>query len=76
MRGALYSAVVTGLRRGSIGQPSIEDVEQRDTALQLAGETTRGSVKEQLYRDLAHSAEMWIERSIAEDDVPSDGRHW
>lgn len=76
VRGALYFAVVTGPRRGAIGQPSVEDVEQRDTALQLADRTTPGSVEEQFYRDLAQSAEMWIERSIAEDGPPSDGRHW
>lgn len=76
VQGALYSALVTGPRRGAIGQPHPEDLEQRDKAVQLADRATPGSVEEQFYRDLAQSAEMWIDRSLAENPLPSDGRPW
>jgi hypothetical protein len=76
VRGALHSAVIAGFRWEAIGQPHPQDVEQRDVATQLASQAMRGSVEEQFYRDLAQSAETWIDRSIAEDDLPTDGRHW
>jgi hypothetical protein len=76
VRSALYHAMITGPRWGAIGQPYPQDVEQRDTAIRLASQAVRGSVEEQFYRDLAESAETWIDRSLVEIDLPTDGRRW
>jgi hypothetical protein len=73
---ALHSAVLTGGRLAAAGRPCLQDTEQRGTATQLAAQAVRGSVEEQFYRALAQSAEVWIDRSMSEDDLPQDGRDW
>lgn len=76
VQSALHSAVLTGGRLAGAGRPSLMDAEQRDTATQLAAQAVRGSLEEQFYRALAQSAEVWIDRSMSEDDLPEDGRDW
>ena len=76
MQSALHSALVTGGRSAAFRQPFPEDVEQHDTAAQLATQAVRGSVEEQFYRALSQSAEVWIDRSMSEDDLAMDGRDW
>lgn len=76
MQNALYAAVLTGGRFTAPGQPFPQDIEQRDTAAQLATQAVRGSVEEDFYRALSRSAERWINRSTSEDDPPTDGRDW
>ncbi len=81
VQSALYSALITGGRFtggrwAAIGQPSPQDIEQRDTAARLAALAVRGSVEEQFYRALSQSAEKWIDRSMSELDPPVDSREW
>jgi hypothetical protein len=76
MQNALHAAVFTGGRWAAPGQPYPQDIEQRDTAAQLAAQAARGSVEEHFYRALSQSAEKWIDRAISEDDLPTDGRDW
>jgi transcriptional regulator with XRE-family HTH domain len=76
VQNALHAAIFTGGRWADPGQPYSEDVEQRDTAAHLAAQAARGSVEENFYRTLSQSAEIWIDRSVSEDDIPTDGRDW
>jgi hypothetical protein len=76
VQNALRAAVFTGGRWGTPRQPYPEDVEQRDTAAQLATRAVIGSVEEHFYRSLSQSAEIWIDRTMSEDDLPTDGRDW
>jgi hypothetical protein len=76
VQNALHTAVLTGGRWTTPGQPYPEDVEQRDTASQLATRAVRGSVEEHFYRSLSQSAETWIDRTMSEDHLSADGRDW
>jgi hypothetical protein len=76
MQSALHSSVFAGGRSAAIGQPYSEDLEQRDTAAQLATQAVPGSVEEQFYRALSQSAEHWIDLDISEVNIPEDGRDW
>jgi transcriptional regulator with XRE-family HTH domain len=76
VQNALHTAVFSGGRSAAPGQPYPEDVEQRDTAAQLATRTVSGSVEQHFYRSLSQAAEIWIDRTMAEDDLPTDGRDW
>ncbi len=76
VQNALHSTMFTGIRRAAMGQPYPQDVEQRDTAAQLAAHAVRGSIEEQFYRALSQSAEIWIDRDMSEVDLPADGRAW
>jgi transcriptional regulator with XRE-family HTH domain len=76
MQNALHAAAFSGGRWAAPGQPYPEDVEQRDTAAQLATRAVSGSVEEHFYRSLSQSAEIWIDRTMSEDDLPADGRDW
>lgn len=76
VQNALHTVIVTGMRQAVPGQPYLEDIEQRDTAAQLSARAVRGSVEENFYRTLSESAEMWIDHSMSEDDLPTDGRDW
>jgi hypothetical protein len=71
-----HTAVFSGGRSAAPGQPYPEDVEQRDAAAQLATRTVSGSVEQHFYRSLSQAAEIWIDRTMAEDDLPTDGRDW
>jgi len=74
--GALHSAVSSGVRSGTPGQPFAEDIEQRDKSAQVAHTLPRGSVEERFYRSLQNSAEHSIRWSMAEDEKLIDGRDW
>jgi transcriptional regulator with XRE-family HTH domain len=76
MQNALHTTVLTGGRFTTPGHPYPQDIEQRDTAAQLAAQAVRGSVEEDFYRALSQSAETWIDRTISKDDLPTDGRDW
>ncbi len=76
VQNALHHALFTGVRRAAMGQPYPHDVEQRDTAAQLAAQAVRGSVEEQFYRALSQSAQVWIDRDMSEINLPADGRDW
>jgi hypothetical protein len=74
MRGALYDACMSGMRWGMPGEPHPEDAEQQAKGTELADGCARGSVEEQFYRDLAHSA---LGRMRDEtDELLPDGRDW
>jgi len=72
----LHAAVVSGIRSGTPGEPFSEDVEQRDTAAEIARALPRGSLEERFYRSLQASAEHSIRWSMAEDEKLTDGRTW
>jgi transcriptional regulator with XRE-family HTH domain len=74
--GALHSAVVSGFRTGTLGEPFSEDVEQRDRSVNIANSLPRGSLEERFYRSLAQSAEQSIRWSMTEDEKLIDGRDW
>jgi transcriptional regulator with XRE-family HTH domain len=76
VQSSLHSALFTGGRSAAFGQPFPEDVEQRDTAAKIAAQAVPGSLEEQFYRALSQSAEAWINRTISEDDLPTDSRDW
>ena len=64
---ALHSALVSGVRTGSSGEPFPEDVVQRDEARKIADGLPLGSPGERFYRSLQRSAEHEIERERNED---------
>ena len=76
VQNALQVAMFTGGRWAAAGQPSPGDIEQRDTAARLAARAVRGSLEEHFYRTLSQSAQIWIDRTMSEDDLPTDGRDW
>lgn len=65
---ALYSAVISGVRSGTPGQPFPQDLEQRDRAREIADGLPRGSATERFYRSLQRSAEADIARSLERDE--------
>lgn len=65
---ALYSAVISGVRSGTPGQPYPQDLEQRDRARAVADGIPRGSATERFYRSLQRSAEADIIRSLERDE--------
>jgi transcriptional regulator with XRE-family HTH domain len=76
MQNALHASAFTGMHSAVPGQPYPQDVEQRDTADQLAAQAVRGSVEEHFYLELSQSAKAWIDRASSEADLPTDGRDW
>ena len=60
--GALHTALMSGMRKGSPGEPFPEDVEQRDEARRVADRLLVGSPGERFYRSLQRAAEHEIER--------------
>lgn len=74
MRSALHSAVITGMRSGTPGQPYPEDVEEHAKATKLADGCAKASVEEQFYRDVAESALRRVQDES--DEAPPDGRDW
>ena len=64
---ALHSALMSGSRTGTPGEPFAEDVEQRDKARKIADELPVGSPGERFYRSLQRAAEHAIERERNED---------
>ena len=65
---ALYSAVISGVRSGTPGQPYPQDLEQRDRARAIADGLPRGSATERFYRSLQRSAEADIARKVEDDE--------
>ena len=61
---ALHTALMSGWRKGSPGEPFPEDVEQRDEACKVADSLPVGSPGERFYRSLQRVAERKIERRI------------
>ena len=59
---ALHTALMSGGRTGTPGEPFPEDVEQRDKARKVADSLPVGSPGERLYRSLQRVAEGKIER--------------
>ena len=59
---ALHTALMSGVRAGSPGEPFPEDVEQRDEARKVADILPAGSPGERFYRSLQRAAEHAIER--------------
>ena len=59
---ALHTALMSGMRKGSPGEPFPEDVEQRDEARKVADSLPVGSPAERFYRSLQRVAERKIER--------------
>jgi hypothetical protein len=74
MQGALYAAVITGMRSGTPGQPYPEDIEQHAKATALADTCIKGTVEELFYRSLVESAQSHIQQAIFE--IPPDDRAW
>ena len=56
------------------GLPFAEDIEQRDSSLEVADLMPRGFASERFYLYMAASAERSIESSIRDDE--DDGRAW
>jgi hypothetical protein len=74
VRSSLHSAVISGVRSTSPGQPYPEDIEQQAKATDLADNCRKGTVEEFFYRALAESAQERIRREGHED--PPDDRAW
>ncbi len=64
---ALHSALMSGGRTGTPGEPFAEDVEQREEARKVADKLPVGSPGERFYRSLQRAAEHAIERERNED---------
>ena len=64
---ALHSALMSGGRTGTPGEPFAEDVEQRDEGRKIADGLPPGSPGERVYRSLQRAAEHSIERERNED---------
>ena len=75
LTGALWSATVTGMRSGVLGEPYPETIEQRDRSREIAKNLPAGSIERKFYTDMALSAERDITRELG-DDLASDGRDW
>jgi hypothetical protein len=76
VQSALHFATLNGGRWSNAGEPFPQDVEQRDTAAKLAEQAIRGSVEREFYHALSQSAQLWMDRSLAEDSFSTDGREW
>jgi hypothetical protein len=76
LAGGLQTAVMSGARMGTPGQPFPEDVEQRDRSRQIAQELAAGSVERRFYEALAAMAESSIRWHDLNDRMDLDGRHW
>jgi hypothetical protein len=72
----LHSAVTSGGRSGTPGQPFPEDVEQRDRASEIAETLPGGSIEDRFYRSLIESAEASMRWSLDNDAKLVDGREW
>jgi transcriptional regulator with XRE-family HTH domain len=75
LTGALWSATVTGMRSGVLGEPFPETIEQRDRSREIANNLPAGSLERKFYTDMALSAERDITREF-DEDLASDGRDW
>ncbi|MHB1438759.1 MAG: helix-turn-helix domain-containing protein [Thiobacillus sp.] len=64
---ALYSAVISGVRSGTPGEPFPQDLEQREKSREIADGLPAGSAGERFYRSLQRSAEESIRRYRDED---------
>ena len=64
---ALHSAVMSGGRTETPGEPFAEDVEQRDEARKVADKLPVGSPGERFYRSLKRAAEHAIEGEWNQD---------
>lgn len=65
---ALHSAITSGVRSGTPGQPYPQDLEQRDRARKIADKLPLGSAAERFYRGLQRSAEADIKRKGEDDE--------
>jgi transcriptional regulator with XRE-family HTH domain len=71
----LHTALTSGSRSGSIGEPYQEDIEQRDKSAEIANQLPTGSIEQRFYRSLTRAAEASIRWEI-EHDRPTDRRDW
>jgi hypothetical protein len=74
--GALHSAVISGGRIGTPGEPFPEDVEQRDWATEIADQLPKGSIQERFYRSLAQHAVDNMRWQIERDQELLERREW
>ncbi|WP_158713986.1 ATP-binding protein [Kitasatospora aureofaciens] len=74
IQSSLHSAVVTGARWGTPGNPYPQDMEQYEKATELADSCAIGSVEEQFYRSFRESVQHSIQ--LATHDLPPDNRAW
>ena len=74
--GGLHSAVATGTRSGTHGQPFEEDVEQRDRSTEVARTLPAGSIERRFYESLISSAEHSIRWNAESDAELVERRDW
>ncbi|HEU5026190.1 MAG TPA: helix-turn-helix domain-containing protein [Spirillospora sp.] len=74
--GGLHSAVSSGARWGTPGQPFREDIEQRDKSMHISQRLPIGSVERRFYQSLQASAESRIRWEEEHDRGVEDGRDW
>lgn len=74
--GALHSAVVSGARSGTPGEPNRRDLDQLNNARAVADQMPRGSIEERFYRSLELSAQQTLEWHAQRDEQLLDGRDW
>ncbi len=67
---SLHSAVFSGVRWGTPGEPYAEDIDIRQRAKHIRAGLPRGSVVDRFYKALQDSAQHGIDREMAED--PND----
>lgn len=65
--GSLHSAVFSGFRFGTPGQPYPEDVDIKERAQRIRAGLPRGSAVDLFYKALMDSAQHSIDRAITDD---------
>lgn len=73
---AMHSAVVSGTRSGTPGQPFPEDIEQKDNAGRIANSLPPGSIEKKFYKSLERSADASMLRHAEDDERHMDNRDW
>jgi transcriptional regulator with XRE-family HTH domain len=73
---ALHSAVISGTRSGTPGQPFPEDVEQKENALRIASSLPPGSIEQEFYKSLERSADASMLWHAEADEQHMDNRDW
>lgn len=73
---AMHSAVISGTRSGTPGQPFPEDVEQKESAARIVLSLQPGSIEQEFYKSLERSADASMIRHAEDDERYADGRDW
>ena len=68
----LFGSSISGVRRSLPGEPSPEDIQQRDKAKEALARTSRLSPAYELYDQVRKSAEAHIARNLRDGEAMDD----